>query len=66
MQSLEESAITSQNDTAPKLIWLYLFHFECAITSQNDTAPKLTRFVQHLFQVRLPVRTTLLQNYVSL
>ena len=33
-------AITSQNDTAPKLDRGVALHIVCAITSQNDTAPK--------------------------
>ena len=35
-----------------------------AITSQNDTAPKLFDNPAVLDAVRLPVRTTLLQNAV--
>ena len=33
-----------------------------AITSQNDTAPKLKKRIRVVSPVRLPVRTTLLQN----
>ena len=34
----------------------------CAITSQNDTAPKQSMRLNGIDAVRLPVRTTLLQN----
>ena len=55
-------AITSQNDTAPKRIDLSFAVTLGAITSQNDTAPKLSVSRAHGIAVRLPVRTTLLQN----
>ena len=56
-------AITSQNDTAPKLSIFALARGSSAITSQNDTAPKQQVYRNPRDHVRLPVRTTLLQNY---
>ena len=60
--SARSCAITSQNDTAPKLSLSRIQKLLRAITSQNDTAPKLPVSWHPDFAVRLPVRTTLLQN----
>ena len=58
-----EGAITSQNDAAPKHQTYQLAIEEGAITSQNDAAPKLMYGTPRMSKVRLPVRTTLLQNH---
>ena len=63
---LAPGAITSQNDTAPKRPKLCIDGCRCAITSQNDTAPKLSVSKGKGEQVRLPVRTTLLQNGIDI
>ena len=62
IHSISSRAITSQNDTAPKRQLCISVDHACAITSQNDTAPKQRRSEHRRDQVRLPVRTTLLQN----
>ena len=40
MSNHDNGLITSQNDTAPKLMGESLEEIACLITSQNDTAPK--------------------------
>ena len=57
-----DGAITSQNDTAPKRKIGQNGAYLGAITSQNDTAPKHELVFLVGLLVRLPVRTTLLQN----
>ena len=59
---VRESAITSQNGTAPKHAASPQAPRACAITSQNGTAPKLISRSSIISRVRLPVRTALLQN----
>ena len=55
-------AITSQNGTAPKPYMVPSVGSGSAITSQNGTAPKLMLADDTRVDVRLPVRTALLQN----
>ena len=57
-----DSAITSQNGTAPKQANVGPLAHTRAITSQNGTAPKLPGRMVRDEEVRLPVRTALLQN----
>ena len=56
-------AITSQNGTAPKQDFASWYWQKSAITSQNGTAPKRLGAPRLSLDVRLPVRTALLQNY---